>query len=417
MLLCLFLLTLASSDPEGAGRSSLIRKLTPLVLRGCVLVADDQRAHFRFPEGCNPKLTPASVLKIATAAMALEKLGPGFRFRTEFFLSGNNSLGIRGHGDPFLVSEEWNQIAQNLAALKNFPRKLNSLFVDGSLFGDLSFLPGPGRSLNPYDAPNGALISNFNTIYVRKLKDGTVQSAEPQTPLTPSTRRWARSLQPGIQRIRIPEGPDNAAVYSAELLRFFLRKQGVIIKEDKIQTRETGPDDTLVYRHLNRRNLKETIAGMMLYSNNFIANQLLLSAGMREQGPPAVPEKGLKMLRTYFMKNLGVSSGQFHVVEGSGLSRENRLTPDAVLQVLKAFRPFMDLLPEEDGIRVKTGTLAGVYSLAGYLPGKDPLYFVIILNQNRSSAPYHSYDEGAYTKRYMIFEEFSTKMHEKIEKK
>mgnify|MGYP000896383293 CR=1 FL=1 len=105
---------------------------------------------------------------------------------------------------------------------------------------------------------------------------------------------------------------------------------------------------------------------------------------MREQGPPAVPEKGLKELRAFFMNNLGVSSGQFHVVEGSGLSRENRLTPDAVWQALKAFRPFIDLFPKEDGIRAKTGTLAGVYSLAGYLPGKDPLYFVIMLNQEKN---------------------------------
>jgi D-alanyl-D-alanine carboxypeptidase/D-alanyl-D-alanine-endopeptidase (penicillin-binding protein 4) len=72
-------------------------------------------------------------------------------------------------------------------------------------------------------------------------------------------------------------------------------------------------------------------------------------------------------------------------VEGAGLSRENRVTAQAILQLLQAFRPYAGLLRLEQEGAMKTGTLTGVYTLAGYLPGGES--FVILLNQptnNRS---------------------------------
>ena len=147
---------------------SLRDKLKPLVQQGCVLVADEQKVLFRFPRGCNPLLIPASLVKLATALMAFSVLGKDFRFPTEFFLSDKGSLLIRGQGDPFLVSEEWQSISERISGHAEVPKTLKVLIFDESLFGDVSNLPGQGRSLNPYDAPNGALVSNFNTIFVHK---------------------------------------------------------------------------------------------------------------------------------------------------------------------------------------------------------------------------------------------------------
>jgi D-alanyl-D-alanine carboxypeptidase/D-alanyl-D-alanine-endopeptidase (penicillin-binding protein 4) len=71
-------------------------------------------------------------------------------------------------------------------------------------------------------------------------------------------------------------------------------------------------------------------------------------------------------------------------VEGSGISRKNRLTTEAVWQMLKAFSAQQNLLHGDKGILYKTGTLNGVSTMAGYLPGSKPRYFVILLNQPKN---------------------------------
>ena len=366
----------------GADRfGQLSEKLQPLVRQGCVMAADEEDALFRYPQGCNPMLIPASVVKLATASMAFAELGEGYRFRTEFFLSPSGSLVIRGQGDPFLVSEEWQRIADHFSERSDFPRVLESLIFDESMFSDLSKLPGPGRSMNPYDAPNGALVSNFNTIHVRKHSNSIVESAEEQTPLTPSAEKWSRKLKPGKHRIRIPQGSNNSLRYTGELFLAFLEKEGVKVRSKELHVGKVKSEDRLLYVHHNHRNLREVVGGMMTYSNNFIANQLLLFTGMKAHGPPAVPEKGLRVLQRHLEEKLGIPEEQFHFEEGSGLSRGNRMTPEAVWKILIHYQPYRSTLPEQNGVALKTGTLNRIYTLAGYFPGAENRFFVILLNQ------------------------------------
>ena len=105
---------------------------------------------------------------------------------------------------------------------------------------------------------------------------------------------------------------------------------------------------------------------------------------MKRFGSPASLKKGRLAVEEYLTKELGISSDQFHIAEGSGISRKNLLTPDAVLLLLKFFIPYQQLLPREKQIPYKTGTLKGVYSMAGYLTTREPLYFVILLNQQKN---------------------------------
>ena len=73
-------------------------------------------------------------------------------------------------------------------------------------------------------------------------------------------------------------------------------------------------------------------------------------------------------------------------MEGSGISRKNRLTPEAIWQLLKAFAPYQDLLQGDNGVLLKTGTLSGVYTMAGYLARHATRsYFVILLNQPQNN--------------------------------
>ncbi len=150
----------------------------------------------------------------------------------------------------------------------------------------------------------------------------------------------------------------------------------------KIERRIRTPEDRLVYEHSNQRPLTETVQGMMKYSNNFIANQLLLTGGWEREGAPATLEKGTRLLERFLTDRLKIDPQAFVVAEGSGISRDNRMTARAMLPILKAFAPRKELLNHRDGAWVKTGTLHGVYTLAGYLPSQaETLYFVIMLNQ------------------------------------
>jgi len=352
------------------------------VKHGSVLVADDKEVLYRYPPKSNPLLVPASVLKLATALAALHYLGPEFRFRTDFYLTENRSLGIKGYGDPFLVSEQWRRIAQNLSQIPELPKQLNRVFLDTSLFNAKIKIPGIEFSKNPYDAQNGALVLNFNTVYLKVDKQGFVSSAEKQTPLTPLARRLGKNLSAGKHRISIP--PDSGITYAGELVHAFLSQAGFSFDSGKVALSKISSADSLIYTHKNSASLTELIAGMLRYSNNFTANQLLLSVGMKRYGAPATLEKGIRALKEYLGDELGIPEKQFRLAEGSGISRKNRLTPDAVWQMLKAFSAQKKLLHGGKGVLYKTGTLHGVSSMAGYLPGSKARYFVILLNQPKN---------------------------------
>ncbi len=133
LLLSVMCLTGAIASAAEDNRAKVLEKrLKPLVRKGCVLVADREHTLFRYPHRCNPRLVPASALKIITALAGLHILGPEFRFQTKFYLSPAGELGIRGYGDPMLISEEWRRITGNLAEKQEIPRKLKGIFLDDS---------------------------------------------------------------------------------------------------------------------------------------------------------------------------------------------------------------------------------------------------------------------------------------------
>ncbi len=148
-----------------------------------ILVAD-AKGHIVLAKNVDEKRIPASILKIFTSLVALHYLGDDYRFPTEFYLDKQSNLKIKGYGDPLLISEVISRISQVLAVLLKNTQPLNDLVLDDSHFQQPLTIPGITSSAQPYDAPNGALCVNFNTVNFKRTSQGYV-SAEPQTPLLP----------------------------------------------------------------------------------------------------------------------------------------------------------------------------------------------------------------------------------------
>ena len=159
------------------------------------------------------------------------------------------------------------------------------LYLDDSVFDSKFVIPGVGGSLNLYDARKRALVSNFNTISVDMDSDRTVTTAEAQTPITPFARRVFKALKTGTHRVNLTHTPQHILPYSGHLLRKSLA-QTVHVVTGSIDRRLRTADDQLLYTNVNQRPLAEILQGMMQYSNNCIAKQLLLTAGRSKMGLP-----------------------------------------------------------------------------------------------------------------------------------
>lgn len=346
-----------------------------------VLVANRQ-GRIIFSKNAEKPLIPASTLKILTSLVALYYLGPDYRFTTEFYMDANANLKIKGYGDPLLISEVLAKISKSLSAdLSIKAQRINDLVLDDSYFIRKIVIPGKTESLEPYDAPNGAMCVNFNTVYFKKqLKDGSFISAEPQTPLLPIA--FKRIKQSGLDRGRIvlTHAENEITLYAGHLFQYFLNKEGIKIK-GRIRSGKVRKDkDKLIYQYTSQFTLKQIISKLLEHSNNFMANQILIAAGAKVSGPPGTPDKGILAASTYAKKVLNIDN--IRLVEGSGISKKNRISAKNLAKIIKEFEPYCDLMRHSNGEYYKSGTLKGINTRVGYIKNKkgELYYFVVMLN-------------------------------------
>jgi D-alanyl-D-alanine carboxypeptidase/D-alanyl-D-alanine-endopeptidase (penicillin-binding protein 4) len=322
------------------------------------------------------KCVPASTLKVLTALTAIHHLGLSYRFKTEFYLDPQKNLKVKGYGDPFLVSETLRDIADRLA--DTLPM-VKDLVLDDTYFSNPVFIPGRNDSTNPYDAPVGALCANFNTVYFHRDKEGHIVSSEPQTPMLPFMRERIRRLGLKAGRYTLSHDPEVNTLYVGNLLRFFLEERGVRVR-GTVHLGRVEPGDRLFWIYLSKLTLEEILKEMLEFSSNFIANQVFITVGARVHNSPGTLEKGALVVSDYAKEGLHLKNVK--VVEGSGLSRENRISPLDMLAILKRFRPYRHLLKCEGVVSFKTGTLRGIRARTGYIEAKPGgLYpFAVFLN-------------------------------------
>jgi D-alanyl-D-alanine carboxypeptidase/D-alanyl-D-alanine-endopeptidase (penicillin-binding protein 4) len=357
-----------------------------------MLVDPDGKELYSYSK--NKLLIPASTLKVITALVALHYLGESYRFVTEFYLDAHNNLKAKGYGDPFLVSEAIQEITQRL---RGELRWYNDLVLDESYFQRPILIPGRHTSTQPYDAPNGALCVNFNTVYFKK-QNGVYMSAEEQTPLLPLALQKIRESGLDGGRIVLSSRKEEILQYAGELVGHFLTQQGIRftgrIRPGKVET----AGDELILRYRSNLTTHEVLSRLLEFSNNFIANQLLIAIGARVYGAPGTLEKGLGAARSYMHTELKLED--VRIVEGSGISRRNRISSAAMMQILVAFENYHRLMRNKGREYFKSGHLRGIRTRVGYIkdPGGRHYRFVVFINTpGKTTAPVmraiHSYIE------------------------
>ncbi|MDZ7598461.1 MAG: D-alanyl-D-alanine carboxypeptidase [Desulfobacterales bacterium] len=346
--------------PVGLPAASL-EGLKPLIGPGDAALVTDPDGRVLLAANADRQLVPASILKVLTALSAVHYLGPDFRFETDFYLDSDHNLVVRGSGDPLLVSEALAAIAAELGGRL---QRFNDLVLDPAFFEHALRIPGVSASPEPYDAPNGALCVNFNTVAFETL-NGRLVSAEPQTPLIPFAVERIRASGLKNGRIVLSSQNQDHLLYAGHLIRHFLTASGIQTRGAvRIGRLEPG-SRRLVYRHTATTPLTGVIAELLQYSNNFIANQLTVVIGAAAAGPPGTLAKGVSATRTYAADVLGLKT--LRMAEGSGISRQNRISAREMDRVLAAFEPLRHLMRHEGREYYKTGTLSGIRTRAGYI--------------------------------------------------
>lgn len=391
--------------------------------------------------------TPASVQKLVTSAVALDRLGADFRWKTRVFRRGTldggtleGDLVLYGEGAPDLSDDG---IERLVAELKS--KGLRK--VRGGVIGDESYFRGDaygdGWAWNEiqwyYGAAASALSINKNLVRVT-LEDGRPR-AEPATDLVTVSGQVA--APDGVDSIGLKRGlgdnkiyvwgagrnldvrvaVENPALWSAKILRDALVKQGVAVEgparsADWMSSGKFDPVGASELASVESQPLGEIVRKMNKDSVNLYAELILRTLGRRfgPEAPDDDPKSrrtrgddaaGAAVIRKWLLDN-GVSLHETETVrDGSGLSRLNLLTPETVGRALIAgnqlassevFRSSLPvaatdgtlrerLVPAAGRISAKTGSIAFVNALAGYARRRDEtLAFVLICNNETRKA-------------------------------
>jgi D-alanyl-D-alanine carboxypeptidase/D-alanyl-D-alanine-endopeptidase (penicillin-binding protein 4) len=318
----------------------------------------------------NPRLAllPASNMKIVTTAAALEQLGPDFAFITRVGLCGD-ALVVIGSGDPLLGDKETDarngrqnqQVIQDITArLKELGvASISDILLDTSIFDSQRVHPGwPQNQLQQkYACEVSGLNYNGNCVEITavNLKGKVVLLLDPPTDYI----KLINTLTPGPQRkswfsvdrtdapcellvqgnCRTQAGPysvaiENPALFFGRLLQETLLKAGIDVGGQVLEgPASAGCEFRPVAEYITsmgdclRRTNKDSLglAAEALFKR--------LGALSNSDEKPGSWDGGRKVLSEY-LRGLGVGEGEFVIADGSGLSRDNRLSAHTLTSVL-----------------------------------------------------------------------------------
>lgn len=393
---------------------------------------------------------PASNTKLFTAIAALHVLGPDYRFLTTVYGDDEaekrgdtlySSLYLQGTGDPTLTTAAMDSLAACIATY-GASVVAGTLIVDESSFDTKRLGEGWMWDDVPYDfsAQVSAMTLNRNCVtvvvmpgkaigepvlarvdppneWVKVSTTALTGKAETQEPFRVE-RRWPErsntvdvmgELPIGAADRRVLLTIEDPALYAAYVFRERLALRGITVN-GTIQKGSLPLRARRLGSHASEP-LPALIRFMLKDSDNLAAELLVKAMGHHESGQQGSTENGLKVVRKVLGVEAGLDTLEYRMVDGSGLSWYDLVTPNQTIALLSAaYRDstvrvaLWDALPVAgvDGtlknrmrsspvkgmLRAKTGSLSGVSCLSGFVTTQEgeTLAFSIMMNNFAGSS-------------------------------
>ena len=401
-------------------------------------------------------LQPASTAKLFTAGLSLATLGADYRIPTRLLADDGHDgrlhgpLILYGMGDPTLGTADslaWaDQLADQLA-LRGVRSVHGDLIVDDSYFAGPPFGTGwEADDLQSWFAvPSSALSVQENIVDITVTPGGSAGlpasvSLAPVDALAPPLGQITTTRPHTASDINLYRAPGSGTLYAfgslpaqappqqfklamtdpalqaGRELRDALRRRGIRVT-GQLQALHWPQDDAGLLAHAQTLAevwsppLLEILKRGLKRSQNLYLQNLLLNVGVHEQATTATPPAGFTSTETYGIKALqawlaqiGIPPSTSLIGEGTGLSRRDLVTPEALVHLLGylAMQPYAaalrDALPiagvdgtligrmrgtaAENNVHAKTGSMNYVHCLAGYVTTAtgERLAFAIMLN-------------------------------------
>ncbi len=391
-------------------------------------------------------MNPASVMKLVTTYAALEMLGPAFTWKTDVYATGVNgdavsgNLYLQGHGDPALNLEDFWLMLRAL-------RQRGVRLIKGDLVLDQSYFDLPKSDPNGFDNkgyrayntnPEATLVS-YKAVSARFIPsaDGAnfkivVDPDLPQIKLHnqvsvkpgPCPNDWRDGISKEVQNdarlativLRGSFSPDcgekslqfnllsNGEFIGSLFRQLWLEMGGTwlgSIKEGK------SPESERPLLSWESQPLAEAVRDTNKWSNNLMARTILLTLGAERFGAPGTTAKGERAIKAWLTQK-SLDFPELVIENGAGLSRQERISAKNLgdLLVDAGASPVMPELTSSlpiagtDGTmkkrlknneitgraHIKTGTLDGVKTIAGYVLSKSGKRLAVVFLVNHANA-------------------------------
>ncbi|WP_341667597.1 D-alanyl-D-alanine carboxypeptidase/D-alanyl-D-alanine endopeptidase [Alcaligenes sp. SDU_A2] len=401
--------------------------------------------------GVNPQepRNPASVMKLVSTWAGLSALGPEYTWRTTLMAQGGlqvdaqgtlkGPLYIKAGGDPFLtVPQLWDMLRElRLRGVKN----LTEVVVDRSIFGNVAINPGDFDNAGdrPYNASPDAMMVGLGASRLVFQPDQQARKwiAIVDPPL-PGVRvqgelEWSTAACPGSPAVGTQIAAQGTEIvirvsgkaaascgefsvyrlvhsqteFFDKLFRSLWRDLGGTLARDIRSGRVPGNAQAITWH--DSRSLSDLIRIVNKQSNNVMARTVLLTVGAETSGQGATVASGERAVMA-ILNRQGVDTRGWVVDNGSGLSRNGRITAGGMADMLKvAWRS--NWMPEyissfaisgvdgtvrgrlrDDEVQgrahLKTGTLRDSRALAGYVLGASGKRYIVVMmvNDERSAS-------------------------------